>query len=402
MTTPATLVAPFSPLRGRIRAYDWGSLDAIPALRGVAPDGRPQAELWLGDHPAAPADVLVGGDWRPLPDVCDDDPAGHLGPGAAPGGRLPFLFKVLAARRPLSIQVHPDAALASSRPADFGDANGKPEAMYALSRFDLLAGFRPPERSAEALRTLRVPALAPLADALATGDRDAIPGVLRAFFAWPEAERRRVVAEVAAAATAACPGGPALHPLDACTVRLLVDQFGPDDGVVVALLLDRITLHPGESLYVAPGTVHAYLGGTGLEVMASSDNVVRGGLTTKHVDPGLFLATLDPGLAPTHLAPTPAPGPAAVEGGRPPVAWYEPPCDDFSFAVVDVSGAVELDVAGPHVVLCHAGTVALRRGTACVTLASGDAAWVTPSARPYGATGTGRLAVAATAGARRT
>ena len=157
------------PLRNPVQHYDWGSTTAIPQLLGVAPDGRPQAELWLGAHPSAPSLADVGGPpsarWRPLDRLVADEPRGLLGEEVVArfGPRLPFLLKVLAAARPLSLQTHPtleqaragyarEEAAGVPRAApqrSYKDRNHKPELLVALTPFDVLAGFRAPAASVD-------------------------------------------------------------------------------------------------------------------------------------------------------------------------------------------------------------------------------------------------------------
>jgi mannose-6-phosphate isomerase len=293
-------------LTNRVQRYLWGSLTSIPELLGVDPDGEPQAELWIGAHPLAPSTV----NGTPLTRLIEADPVGMLGERSlqAFGPNLPFLLKVLAAAQPLSLQAHPsipqavagfereEAAgmLLSSPSRVFKDRNHKPELICALTDFEALCGFRPAREAAELFEYLGTPTTVGIATHLRsnelTGRRTAVEHLL----SLSSADARRIVNEVAVASRA---DRGAHH--DACRLAIrLAEQYPGDPGVVVALLLNHVTLKPGEALVLGAGNLHAYLCGTGVELMANSDNVLRGGLTRKHVDvPGLISildwATLD-------------------------------------------------------------------------------------------------------------
>jgi mannose-6-phosphate isomerase len=258
---------------GHVQHYDWGDPSAIPTMLGVPPDGRPWAELWLGTHPAGPATVDGG---RPLQDV---------------SGELPYLLKVLAAAQPLSLQTHPARARAEAGfereeaagiprtdPARiYKDRNPKPELLCALTPFDTLCGFRPVDGSVALLRTLGSGA-DPLAASLEDRGLEATVTDLYRGALDP------------APVVAACAGRSEPEP---ALVSRLAAQHPGEPSVVVTLLLNRVLLEPGDAVFLDAGNLHAYLGGVGVEVMGASDNVVRGGLTTKHVDVDELLAVLD-------------------------------------------------------------------------------------------------------------
>jgi mannose-6-phosphate isomerase len=258
-------------VEGVVQHYAWGDRSFIPRLLGTSPDGRPWAELWLGTHPAAPA---VVDDGRPLRDLT---------------GELPYLLKVLAAAEPLSLQTHPTAARARAGfaheqaigiPVDapervYKDPHPKPELIVALEDFDALCGFRPVEATVE---LLRAHGIAALADRL---DGDGLPAVVTGLL------HGEIDAGPLVDACARAQG-----PEPQLVVDLAVRHPG-DPSAAITLLLNRVTLAPGEALYLAPGTLHAYVGGAGVEVMGPSDNVVRGGLTAKHVDVDELIAVLD-------------------------------------------------------------------------------------------------------------
>ncbi len=244
---------------GSVKHYTWGDTAFIPELLGLEPDGRPWAELWLGTHPAGPA---VLDDGTPLIEVT---------------GPLPYLLKVLAATEPLSLQAHPNAAQARAgfERGVFPDPNPKPELLVALTGFDALCGIRPIEPTGRLLCAL---GLGELADEL---ERRGPGGVLADLYRGEIA----VSPIIEACRASDLP--------EARLVAELDDRYPGDPSVAVTLLLNRVRLEPGEALHLTAGNLHAYLGGAGIELMGASDNVVRGGLTTKHVDIDELLDVVD-------------------------------------------------------------------------------------------------------------
>ncbi|TYB34951.1 mannose-6-phosphate isomerase, class I [Micromonospora sp. AP08] len=380
-------------LQGRIRDYAWGSRTAIAELQGrPVPSAGPEAELWLGAHPGAPATVDRDGNPVSLTELLVGEPEHWLGERLVGrfGTRLPFLLKVLAADAPLSLQAHPDAEQArAGYAADTGRVNyvdpyHKPELLVALSEFEALCGFRDPAESAAAIAAFGVPALEPVVAALRTGP-EGLREAVRLLLSWPEAERAGLVADVLAAEAA----GP-----DAGLVRALAVDYPADPGVVVALLLHHVRLAPGEAIWMPAGNLHAYLRGTGVEIMAASDNVLRGGLTPKRVDVDELLRVLrfevldEPVVRPEQVAPG--------------VVTWLVPVDDFALHRVEVTAGrpgARLDVPGPRVVLCRAGEVTVADGVGTVTLAAGQAAIGTAAGGPLVLGGAG-VAFVATSGLR--
>lgn len=367
----------FAEITNTPRDYAWGSTTAIAELLGTAPSGRPEAELWLGAHPGSPARLV--GEERTLLDVVD--------------GRLPFLLKVLAAAEPLSLQAHPTPAQAEAGfarenaagvPLDaphrnYKDAFHKPELIFALSDpFRALSGFRPVAETRETLAAVaHDERIAPLAARL-TDD-----GVLRDVFAWliqgGDDVDDLVAALVEASAT--------LEGASWQTVRTLADAYPGDPGIAISLLLHTVELHPGEVLYLPAGNIHAYLEGLGIELMASSDNVLRGGLTPKHVDVPELLSVLD-------FRPLPAPY-LTPEEPEPGVRVFRPDVDDFQLTVVDdAEHGIELPLEGPAIVLCTEGAFQVDGGPA---LERGRALFVSGE-QWLGLRGAGRAFVASARG----
>jgi mannose-6-phosphate isomerase len=393
-----------------VRCYDWGSPTAIARLQRRDPTGRPEAELWLGAHADAPSQTLRDGSAYCLRRWIEEDSAAVVGPQVLRefGPRLPFLLKVLAAEAPLSLQVHPDRAQAGAGFAAeeaagvaldapqrlYRDRSGKPELLCAMTTFHALCGFREPAHSAALLEELAVDRLRPLARRLRGPARDPLRTVVRALLTWPQEDRASLVEEVARAASRRSGAGRSgqffgqffgqFQEEHRWTVRL-AERFPADPGVVCALLLNLVRLAPGEALFLSAGTPHAYLGGVGVEIMANSDNVLRGGLTRKHVDAGGLLDVLD----------TTASAPGVVLPRRLPTGeiLYPAPAAEFRLTRVTPAPAhaVDLDRRGPQILLCTAGAVRAAADGARVHLARGQSAFVPAIAGPVRLSGDGTV-----------
>ncbi|MFJ6572086.1 mannose-6-phosphate isomerase, class I [Streptomyces sp. NPDC091292] len=387
-------------LTNTVRPYAWGSTTAIPRLIGAEPTGEPQAEMWMGAHPGAPSRTERGA----LNEVIDADPERELGAPAVAkfGPRLPFLLKILAAGAPLSLQVHPDLAQAREGYADeerrgvpvdaphrtYKDANHKPELICALTPFDGLCGFRRPTETADLLARLDVDSLKPYADLLlAHPEADALREVLTAVLTADPAEMATTVTETAAACERlAKPDADAPHRADYAAYAALAHHYPGDPGVIAAMLLNHVRLQPGEALFLGAGVPHAYLEGLGVEIMANSDNVLRCGLTPKHIDVPELLRVVrfeasDPGVLRPEATP---------EGEE----IYETPIDEFRLSRhTRPEGAAHYDVtaATPQILLCTAGTVHARStATGELTLAPGESAFV-PAGEKTEVSGAGTL-----------
>ncbi|MFJ8083821.1 mannose-6-phosphate isomerase, class I [Streptomyces sp. NPDC096205] len=344
-------------LDNTVRPYAWGSTTAIPGLLGIEPTGEPQAELWMGAHPGAPSRTARG----TLVEVIAADPERELGGATVAkfGPRLPFLFKILAAGAPLSLQVHPDLEQAREGYAEeerrgvpvdaphrnYKDPNHKPELICALTEFDGLCGFRDPVRSAELLDGLGVDSLKPYVDLLHAHPEDAaLREMLTAVLSADPEDMAHTVAEASAACIRL--GG------DYAPYAELAHHYPGDPGVIAAMLLNHVRLQPGEALYLGAGIPHAYLSGLGVEIMANSDNVLRCGLTPKHVDvPELLRVVRFEAAEPGVLRPEAAPDGEEV---------YETPIDEFRLSryVLPPGGAShDLTRATPQILLCTAGTI---------------------------------------------
>ncbi len=355
-----------------IQEYAWGSHTVLAGLLGrPAPTERPQAELWIGAHPAAPSRLPSG---ESLDEHITADPDATLGPAAvaAFGRRLPFLLKILAIAAPLSLQVHPDRVQAergyaaeTAPPGDpsrnYKDDWPKPELLCALSDVHALCGLRDPADGARLLA--RAPSLRPVADLLAGGD---LRAAVEALLTWPSPDE--AVAEAVAVA-------PEPYPM-------LAERYPGDMGVVVAMLMHEVRLAPGQAMYVPPRVPHAYLSGTAVELMAGSDNVLRAGLTSKHVDvPELLsVASFEP-AEPAVLEPERADGEAI----------YRTPAQEFRLSRIDAGAGAVLPAGGPQLLLCTDGTARLRRDGRTVELRRGRAAFATHRGGPIEVTCSGTV-----------
>ena len=396
------------------RTYAWGSTTAIAQLLGHEASGCPEAELWLGAHPGSPSVILDPTQTdgaTTLDEWIAADPQTTLGRFAA-SGRLPFLLKVLAAGSPLSLQAHPtleqaragfarenDRAIALDAPErNYKDAFPKPELIYALSpTFDALCGFRPLEDVRALLLALigaslclEDPQPQPLEDLLdsLSGSGSGSDGALPRTFEWLIGQRTGVATLVSLVVTLAQRGVAGYEP-EMATVVQLADNFPGDPGIVISLLLNRVTLAAGEALYLPAGNIHAYLGGLGVELMAASDNVLRGGLTPKHIDVPELLDVLDftPVAVPYLHSTSPSEG----------VAAFTPDVADFELLRIDgmfLDASVAL--TGPAIALCTAGDVSIAGSASLGSLVLGDSVYITPDEAGLRFTGSGTVFVATT------
>ncbi|GGF01017.1 putative mannose-6-phosphate isomerase ManA [Mycetocola zhadangensis] len=392
------------PLANTPRDYAWGSKTAISELLGTEASGGPEAELWLGAHPGSPARVLepeLTGGADTLAAWVERDPAA----AGLTEPRLPFLLKLLAADAPLSLQAHPspeqalagfDRENAAGIPLDapnrnYKDAFHKPELIFALSdTFDALCGFRPvAAAAADVDALLTVPNLAADAVDELRQFRSRLDGpdadVLRSVVEHLLTDDVTALVSAVTHAAASAPENPAVK-----TVRLLAEFYPGDPGIVVSLLVNSVTLTRGEVLYLPAGNIHAYLRGFGVELMAASDNVLRGGLTPKHIDVPELLSVLDFTPLPVpYLTPRPAGAGAAL---------YAPDVPDFELIHVAGLGSEPtlLELPGPAIAITTEGTVTLAGTSARRDLNRGDIVYVTPDEGPLTVSGAGELFLATT------
>lgn len=424
-----------------VREYAWGSTTAFSELFGWASSASPRAEIWMGAHPGDPSSLELGPEGADVSDAVGPADVAHPAEPAADSaarsvahsaarsvtlpeylqcsgeasGSFPFLLKVLAAERPLSIQSHPTAARAqagfaaeeaSGLPLDsptrsYKDPNAKPELIVALTEFSALCGFRPyAETAAE---------LSGLAQALGGDAGESAPGVsavvarlqqhvasqdysgaLEHLLRSGRAEATEAAEDLSSLLAdgrldAGLIPGEDVPGLNADAVQMLqhiARDFPRDPGIFVTLLLNRLLLAPGESIYLPAGNLHAYLHGVGVEIMANSDNVLRGGLTSKHLDVDELLRVTDFEVLPVPHCPVQETGPektaseqaapektgpeaTAPEQADPSVSTppgrlrYEAPFEEFQLEQLQFPGEATLDAPGHGILLCTAGEITL-------------------------------------------
>ncbi|HZA11612.1 mannose-6-phosphate isomerase, class I [Mycobacterium sp.] len=381
-------------LRGAVRTYAWGSRTAIADFTGrQTPTPHPEAELWFGSHPADPAWLQTDTGERSLLDALATDPEGQLGAAVRDrfGDTLPFLMKVLAADEPLSLQAHPNAQQAvegfeheerlgipvNSPTRNYRDRNHKPELVVALTDFEVLAGFREPARTVKLMKALAVSDLNPYIELLGgQSDADGLRALFTTWITAPQPDLDVLVPAVLDGAIHYVRSGATEFAAETKDVLELGERYPADAGVLASLLLNRITLAPGEAIYLPAGNLHSYLHGLAVEIMANSDNVLRGGLTPKHVDVPELLRILD--FTPATESSL---RPRTIEDG--PERMYITPTDEFALSALRIGGELlrhEIDAAvrheGPQILLCTAGSVLVHAKATSLILDRGQAAWV--------------------------
>jgi mannose-6-phosphate isomerase len=385
-------------LRNTIQAYAWGARGAIAALQGRPPSDTPEAELWLGAHPKAPSRVMTSLGETPLDAWIAEDPEAALGSAVAERyGELPFLLKVLAAEQPLSIQAHPDAAQAEAGfarenaaglPLDapersYRDARPKPELICALTPFLALNRFRAPRAIADRLEPLAGPELGEGVRALLDAPpKPALAHFFEALLRLEAEPRSRVLERALAHAREDAE-------FDAASewVVRLAALYPGDAGVLAPWILNLVELRPGDAMYLDAGELHAYLDGVGIECMASSDNVLRGGLTQKHMDVDELLHVLHFESGDVEiLRPEPI---SSVEG------LYATPAPDFALSRLDLEEATPFRAEprnGPEILLCVEGACRVGwDGSEPLAIERGESVFVPGNAPAYEVGGTGAL-----------
>ena len=371
-------------LVGVVQPYAWGSPTVIPELLGVEPTGQPQAELWFGAHPLAPS--TAGGE--PLDKIVDRDPEWVVGEAAvaAFGPRLPFLLKIIAADRPLSLQAHPSREQAEAGwareeaagvPRDapnrtYRDGWPKPEVLCALRATEALCGFRHPEETYALFGRLGVPSVMALLEPLADESVPAVERLCVVFGRLLRLQKRdRGLVDAVLTAAAVLDDDDEEVQAFARTATEIGSFYPGDPGVLAALLMNRVSLRPNEALYLPAGNLHAYLSGGGVEIMANSDNVMRGGLTPKHIDVTELLRVVDfsPGFG-GLLEPR-----QETEG-----VWHYPvPAPEFDLWRLELAeDPVPVPAPGSgRILLVTEGSASLRSADDVLELARGESALLT-------------------------
>ncbi|MDQ1211154.1 mannose-6-phosphate isomerase [Pantoea anthophila] len=381
-------------MNNSLQNYAWGSKTALTSLYGIAnPEGLPMAELWMGAHPKSPSAIMVQGRERSLRDVIDAAPDAMLGEAVAQRfGELPFLFKVLCADHPLSIQVHPskqaaEAGFARENAAgipltaaerNYKDANHKPELVYALTPFQAMNGFRPLTEIASLLEPV-AGAHPQIAHFLQHPDRETLATLFPTLLSLA-GDAKSLALGVLKSALDAQQGEPWQ------TLRVIAAEYPDDSGLFSPLLLNVITLQPGEAMFLYAETPHAYLNGVALEVMANSDNVLRAGLTPKYIDIAELMANLKFEEKPASSLLT-----QPVQQGN--ALRFPIPVDDFAFAIHTLNAEPQpLAQQSAAVLFCIEGQAVIASEAHQLTLKPGESCFIAASESPVTVAGTGRLA----------
>lgn len=364
-------------LIGRVQNYAWGSRRALAELTGRDwPTALPEAELWFGAHESAPSSW----EGRPLDTVIAEDPASTLGADLTDRwqGRLPFLLKVLAPAQALSIQCHPTADQALDAPEDtYPDQSPKPEAVLALTPFELFGGVLPHSEIVARLSSLGIPELQRFAQQ-SRDARDVLAGILTV----PHDQRAELVARTIEALN----GSHAVPDVEANTIRSIERDYPGDIGLIVLLTMRHRVLAPGSYAFVPAGVLHVYLGGVAVEILANSDNVVRAGLTPKKVDVTELLRIID-----VDRQMTPETGTLQGRVTRFPVSTPQ-----FALTRVDPGAEVEsVKMTGPRIVLAIGGSLLVGCDGESLELAPGESTFLTARQGDLEISGPGTAYVAA-------
>lgn len=371
------------------RDYAWGSATLIPDYFGVAPTGRPMAEIWYGTHDGSPARLV------------DEN---QTLTAALDGKQLPFLLKILAADTPLSIQAHPNATQAlegfarenaagiglQAADRSYKDDRHKPEMIVALTEFEALSGFKTSKQIRNLLESMLDP----------SDVSEGLKGIVTHWLELFDSENglQKLFVDITSrrgnldGVTAELTEQANLSAQFELAARLNILYPG-DPGVIIALLMNHVWLEPGEALFLPAGNIHAYLGGLGVEVMASSDNVLRGGLTPKHVDVAALESVLTFEGGPVDLVKTRELSRGLVE--------FIAPVDDFILYRAELSGdvvLVDLNIPGASIILCTAGEIAVSNSIEeRVVLQRGEAAFLGADAKKFSLVGSGTAFMATSA-----
>ena len=378
-----------SMLKNTVQEYAWGSYTAIAELLGNPyPSVNPQAELWMGAHPKAPSLIEYEGKRLSLAEVIENNPEEILGKAAARkfDNRLPYLFKVLAAAKPLSIQAHPNQEqaeegferenrlgipmVASNR--NYKDDSHKPECLCALTRFWGLRGFRSISEILSLTKKICPVELEPeLRDLRKHPDSSGLKSFFHALMTMTPERKRNTITQ------AVCTAQKENDPIFKWILRLY-DDYPQDIGVLSPIFLNLICLEPGQAMFLPAGELHAYLDGVGIELMANSDNVLRGGLTPKHIDVPELLRVLDfTAGKPAILLPRKISGYESV---------YDSPAEEFILSVISLRPGMsdaQFFPQSAEILLCTQGEAILTAGEQSLSLAKGMSVMVPCAAETY-------------------
>ncbi|MFH4663388.1 mannose-6-phosphate isomerase, class I [Vibrio cidicii] len=387
----------FFKMDNKIQNYDWGSRTAIQDLFGFANQAQqPQAEVWMGTHPNGCSMVKQGSTHVSLSELIKQDPSAFLSQSTAKTfGDLPFLFKILAADKALSIQVHPnkqDAELGYAKEQELGvplsafnrnykDANHKPELVYALTEYQAMNGFRPFDEIIAEFRLCDIPEINGYLEQFERNpSQDGLCHFFVEILSMKEARKLNAVDHLLsyAAMNQARP---------VCELILdLAEQYPNDVGLFAPLLLNVITLKPGEAMFLCARTPHAYIKGTGLEIMANSDNVLRAGLTPKHMDVEELVKCTDFVPKPINTLLTQA----EISGCE---HHFPVPVQDFQFSVFQAPKEQRVEMSSAEILMpIDADVTLLAQSGETLVLGKGQSAFIPAYVGTYRLSCEGRVA----------
>ena len=384
-------------LENIIQNYVWGSSTELVERFGIQnPDGLPQAEIWIGAHPRAPSRILTGQGMEPLNKLVSQSPDFWLGEhhGRA-SSSLPFLFKVLAVASPLSIQVHPDQSQAQqgyeleeergvktdSPLRNYPDNHHKPELLYAVSHFQLLKGFRPLKEIVSLIHNIAAPLSLCLIESVSKQpEAEGLQELCRALFRLSDVQRRNLIDELLA-------GSQCLYHELFQQLMLLQESYPYDIGVLAPLLMNRVELLPGQALFIEAGCLHCYLQGVGLEVMANSDNVLRCGLTHKHIDQTELLKVVRFNSQHPELI-------SIVQASHA-EQFFPVPVNDFALSLLSVNSEanIEKQLSSAAIAFCVSGRFMVTVNSNYFFLSAGKSCFITPGEEVIHFSGNGQLAL---------
>ncbi|MEZ8474726.1 mannose-6-phosphate isomerase, class I [Vibrio cyclitrophicus] len=386
-------------LKNQIKNYAWGSITSISELFGIENlNNEPQAEIWMGAHSGGSSRHEESGDL--LSDIIKQDERANLGNYTVNRfGELPYLFKVLAAHKPLSIQVHPNkrkSELGFARENEQGitlndstrnykDPNHKPELVYALTSYKAMNGFRPIEHIIRLFNEIALGELFQEVALLAQGaNSEALGQFFSSIMMLSGARKEKVLAQLEEAYSKPILSNMAYEAIEYS--KVFKKHYEGDIGLLAPFILNTVELEPGEAMFLFAETPHAYVQGTALEIMASSDNVLRAGLTPKHMDiPELIDNVVFSSINPEKLKMSPV-----IKGSK---EYYPIPVDDFGFDILHANSVKqEQYVRGAEILFCVDNNIVLESQDKVIKLEPGESVFVPCSAQMYTYQGQGRLA----------
>jgi mannose-6-phosphate isomerase len=391
------ITTPFYLMDNVIQNYAWGSVDSIATLFNVPnPNNEPQAEIWMGAHFGGCSKVITKDGSKLLSELIAENKKDCLAQDTAERyGELPFLFKVLAAANALSIQVHPnkqEAEIGFARENDRGipfgaaernykDPNHKPELVYALTTYDALNGFRAYSDIIANFTSAKISTIESLFDAFKANQSE--NGLQAFFIAILSLEGRDKITALDELLEYAQNNSQDRLP---ALILELSKHYPNDIGLFVPMMLHYITLQPGDAMYLDARTPHAYLKGTGLEVMASSDNVLRAGLTPKHIDI-IELAKC------TSFAEKPESTLLIEAHSNKGALEYQIPVDDFKFSVYLIAEQTQVCVNSAEIIFAIDESTTLTHDSGeSITIVKGQSVFIPAATHRYTLSSKGRVA----------